>query len=135
MQQVWAQCLHMLKNGETHQLTPQENQALAESNQEFLPEHVIEGAIRQIYDLSSDDKNFRKLAPQEILKEIGFSATDRQKYSRICGRYLQKFFGEPKRSNSQTMYNVPPIKPVSGLPVEIGPFGVQGADDWDDLDK
>lgn len=133
MQQVWAQCLHMLKNGATHQLTDQEDLAVAQNNQEFMPEHVIEGAIRQVYDLSSEKTDFRQLTPQEILKESGFSATDRQKYSRICGRYLQKFFGEPKRSNGQTLYNVPPVKPVAGLPVDIGPFGAKGADDWGDL--
>lgn len=122
MQQVWAQCLHMFQNGQTHMLSQKHAEALNLSNQEFLPEHVIESAIRETFDLQNTNKQYRQATPQEILKDCGFNPSDRQRYTRVCGRYLQKAFGERHRSNGKTWYWLPPMRENMGLNVEPDNF-------------
>ncbi len=128
MQQVWAQCLHLFQNGETHLLTELEANMVMRSNEEFLPEHVIESAIRAKFDMNSDSKQHQKLTPQEILTECGFAASDRQRYTRICGRYLQRAFGDRHRSNGKTWYWCPPVQ--SNLQPSSVPI-----DNFTDFDK
>ena len=133
MQQVWAQCLHLIKNGETHLLTTKESQALTRSNEEFLPEHIIDSSLRETFDFNDENKKFRKLTPQEILKESGFSSAERQRYARSCGSHLQKAFGEGHRSNGKTWYYVPPLLPSNMGGIDLNPLGDQG--DGSNLDK
>lgn len=107
MQQVFAQCLHNLRNGFDPTPSEKDTEVIDQVNKMFLPDHPIAGAIYTRYDFSSL-KN-RKLMPQQILQELGFSASERSKYSRICGRYF-KVFGTPKITNGRTLYEVPYLK-------------------------
>lgn len=107
MQQVWAQCYYLLRNGESYLLDNQTNKLLKESNQQFVPEHIIEARIKQTYDFVNTHGQFKQRSVQRILEDCGFTSSDRQKYSRVAGRYCRKIFGEPKVGNGKTLYRTP----------------------------
>lgn len=107
MQQVWAQCYYLLRNGESYLLDKETDKLLRESNQQFVPEHVVEAAIKTTYVFNATFGQSVQSSVQKILEDCGFNASDRQKYGRVAGRYCRKIFGEPKVGNGKTLYTVP----------------------------
>ena len=98
MQQVWAQTLALLGQGEQYYLTQEESDMLADTNAELLPVTELHDLLASRYDLAAP--RTRALTVTEILRELGCSIRPRgagaiiaaflgvKRSRKTCGRHV-----------------------------------------------
>lgn len=112
MQQLWAEVLHMVENGETWRLEPDEKAHIARINEEHMQIEPIHEMLLDKYrwdEISyvADWKTSTQIATDLGLKNIG------QKETRIISNYVRKINGDKKkRSNGKDLLLIPALKPV-----------------------
>ncbi|MDT8878524.1 virulence-associated E family protein [Halomonas saccharevitans] len=104
LQQLWAQVYELYKAGEQWWLTPDEEKRLASSNSDFEQVDPLEQMLLDTFAI--DEPAFQRMTSTEVLKAMGIDKPNRSQASRM-GILLRQRFGEPKRSNGRTMFNLP----------------------------
>lgn len=114
MQQVWAEIQAAYDAGMHWHLSPEEADALNESNSEHMAVDPIEERILSRLDWSTPVMEWRWIQATELLIEIGIDRPTRSD-STNAGSVVRKHNeGKSKRSNGKTLLLVPP---------KIAPFG------------
>lgn len=106
VQQLWAEMLHYLRNGDQWWLTPDEEAKLDYHNDYYRRIDPVEDLIASKYDVQS--ARTRKMTAAEVLIEVGFDRPTNgqaQKASQV----LKRLFGDPVRSNGKTWFSMPDI--------------------------
>lgn len=82
IQQVWAEALHLYRNGERLHLNPEESEMAAEHREFFLEEDAIEPLVRQYLDMRVPD-TWHEMSPSdrqswvETVGDFGDGGTER----------------------------------------------------------
>lgn len=104
LQQLWAQVYELYRSGEQWWLTPDEEVRLAKSNARYEQVDPLEEMLLDTFAIG--DPAFQRMTSTEVLKAMGIDKPTRSQASRM-GVLLRQRFGEPKRSNGRTMFNLP----------------------------
>lgn len=108
MQQVWAQALHLLANGESWIMTQEENALVREINEEHMRIEPLEETILEKYDWENFYSGKWKTATH-IANELNVKADVRT--TRIITSFVLKINGKRKRkSGSMRLLLVPDFK-------------------------
>ncbi len=106
MQQVFAQCLTLLKAGEQWWLTSDEEQALERQNSQHRSFSLVRDRLAGVIDLDADPATGRHMTASEVLQEAEFShPTNAQ--AKEAAAYLRSLFGESKRVQGRDKWRVP----------------------------
>lgn len=104
MQQIWAETLHLLENGETWQLSDEEKSMVFEINKQHGQIDPIYEKILEKYNWSyecSDVKSATQIAEYLGLKNIT------QRETRLIGSYILKLNGNRREPNNHRRFYVP----------------------------
>ncbi len=106
MQQVFAQCLILLKAGEQWWLTAGEEQALERQNSKHRSFSLVRDRLAAVIDLDADPVTGRHMTASEVLQEAEFShPTNAQ--AKEAAAYLRSLFGDSKRVQGRDKWRVP----------------------------
>lgn len=107
MQQVFAQCVALLKDGAQWWLTAEEEQMLERQNSLHRSFSVVRDRLAEIVDLETTEPGKGKaVTATELLVQAGFQyPTNGQ--AKECAGYLREWFGESKRINGRDKWHVP----------------------------
>jgi putative DNA primase/helicase len=106
MQQLWAQVHQLYEAGEQWWLTPEEEKALEERNQQHRTVSAIRDILEVELDFDKPESDWRLMTATEVLLGIGIkNPTNPQ--ARDCGNYLRDVLGPPTRSKGKTRWRVP----------------------------
>jgi putative DNA primase/helicase len=109
MQQVWAEFLHLYKQGEGFYLTSDEFQALNTLNEEFTSIDPIQEKIERLYDWGAPDLMWRDMTATEALIAVGFDRPTKADVTR-AGMILRKMNGGiTTRTRQGRLIKVPPL--------------------------
>lgn len=107
MQQVWAQVLELWKAGEQIYLTPQEHEALSESNEEFQAIDPVQERIQTRLDWGMDEAEWKWRTTTDVLMEIGFDRPTQSDCTKAAD-FIAKMNGDRrKRSGGKRLLFVP----------------------------
>lgn len=105
MQQVWAQALHLLDNGETWRMTPEENQLVREINEEHMRIEPIEEMLLAKYDFDNFYAADWKTAT-EIAKELDIKPDKAN--TRIITTTVLKLNGKKRKKSGSNRFLLMP---------------------------
>jgi hypothetical protein len=107
VQQVWAQALHLWRQGEPHALTRDELAALNAANEKHTEVSPIEELLAAKYDWSNTWRGHAMTATEALIA-IGYDRPNRAQ-TREAGMILRKLTqGEPRKTNGREVYDMPP---------------------------
>lgn len=114
MQQLYAEILVELEQGEIWWLTPDEEVLLAESNLEHRDHGPTGEQVRAMLDLSLKGKpDLPRMTANMVLLELGYEKPTNPQ-SKECNAVLREYLGEPSRSKGQNWWLVPIAKEKVG---------------------
>lgn len=118
MQQVYAQCLTLLKQGEPWFLLPEEEELLEQENARHRSFSLIGDLLEAVIDREGDPRGASYLTATEVLEIAGINyPTNAQ--ARECGQLLREWFGEPFRVQGRTKWRVPLRSGADAPPASI----------------
>lgn len=107
MQQVFAQCAAMVRDGEIWWLTPEEERLLEGQNSQHRSASVVRDRVMAALDLESDPPGeWRSMTPRELLEHVGFDRPTNSQ-SKECAALLRELIGESKRIQGRNVWRVP----------------------------
>jgi putative DNA primase/helicase len=107
MQQLFAQCAALLKEGEQWWLTGDEEQQLEWQNNQHRSFSLVRDRITEIIDpYVTDTGNCKAMTASEVLINAGISNPTNSQ-AKECASLLREWFGEPKRINGREKWRVP----------------------------
>lgn len=110
MQQLWAEALHWVEEGERFHLDEGESRAVGELNEGFRSMDRVEEMILAAYDPGAHASRY--LSASEVLDEIGFSHP-KQADTRRASAVLRKLFAH-KVARGYAVYHLPPLATTAG---------------------
>lgn len=110
MQQYWAQIYEVWKKGESHFLTPDEMDALNDSNDGFMAAEPVEEKILSSYDWSTDASRWRWISATDVLQEVGNDRPGRADVTTAAMIIRRMNNDMGKRQGGQRLLLVPPKK-------------------------
>lgn len=116
MQQVWAEVLHLYRNGEGHYLTPDEMDTLNGSNEDFQVVDPIEERIQTKLNWDAQPIEWEWRTATDVLISVGIDKPNQADATKAahCIRKLNN--GQGKRSNGRNLLLVPPNRTGTGAP-------------------
>ncbi len=107
MQQLFAQCAVLLREGEQWWLTDDEEKRLEQQNSLHRSYSLVQERILEIVDISPDSHaETQAMTASEVLVEAGFmNPTNPQ--ARECAGYLREWFGQSRRINGRDKWHIP----------------------------
>lgn len=111
MQQVWAEVLHMFKNGETYFLLPEEMDALNQSNEEFTVIDPILERLQSQLNWSADKSYWEWKSTTDILIQVGVERPTQSDCTKAAGYIRQLNGNQSKRSGKGRFLLVPAKNP------------------------
>jgi len=109
MQQVWAEFLHLYRQGEGFYLTPEEFQALNTLNEEFTSIDPIQEKIERLYDWDAPDLMWRDMTATEALIAVGFDRPTKADATRAGMIFRKMNGGITTRTRQGRLIKVPPL--------------------------
>lgn len=107
MQQVFAQCAALLKDGAQWWLTGAEEALLEKQNSLHRSFSLVRDRITEIIDPGvADPSKCRAMTASEVLIGAGFANPTNQQ-AKECASFLREWFGDPKRINGRDKWRVP----------------------------
>lgn len=110
MQQVWAEVLHLFKNGETYFLLPEEMAALNRHNEDFQVVDPILERIQSRLDWNAAASLWEWKSVTDILVDVGFERPNQSDCTKAAGYIRNLNGGQAKRSNGARLVKIPPKK-------------------------
>jgi putative DNA primase/helicase len=109
VQQVWAEVLHMWRNGAQHWLTDDEFNALNKANAEHENTDPIEESILRAFDWSQLNVfGGREMTATEVLQVIGHDKPNKAQATH-ASKVLRKLTGsDPRRTSIGRFFKMPP---------------------------
>lgn len=107
MQQVFAQCAAMVRDGEIWWLTPEEERLLEGQNSQHRSASVVRDRVMAALDMESDPPGeWRSMTPSELLEHVGFDRPTNSQ-AKECAALLRELLGESKRIRGRNVWRVP----------------------------
>jgi hypothetical protein len=115
MQQLYAELLVELQQGEIWWLTSEEEVQLADSNLEHRDHGPTGEQVRAMLDLELKGKpDLPRMTATMVLARLGHEKPSNGQFKE-CHAVLREFLGEPTHSNGQSWWRVPLVIPSSTL--------------------
>ncbi|MHC9420579.1 VapE domain-containing protein [Sphingomonas citri] len=106
MQQVFAQCLTLLEQGEQWWLTADEERMLEQQNSQHRSFSLVRDRLAAVIDMDADPALAKHMTASEVLHAADFShPTNAQ--AKEAATFLRSLFGESKRVNGRDKWRVP----------------------------
>ena len=106
MQQVFAQCLHLLEQGASWFLSSEEEQMLEQENAKHRSFSMVRERLESVIDRDADERcTFDKMTATEILQESGLEYPTNVQ-AKECASLLREWFGEPSRIQGRYKWRV-----------------------------
>ena len=110
MQQLYAELLVELQQGEIWWLTPNEEAELALSNLEYRDHGPTGEQVLALLDLSrKDDPTLDRMTANMVLSKLGYERPSNSQ-SKECNAVLREYLGQETRSKGQNWWRVPLVK-------------------------
>ncbi|KQM35979.1 VapE domain-containing protein [Sphingomonas sp. Leaf10] len=107
MQQLFAQCAVLLREGEQWWLTDDEEKRLEQQNSLHRSYSLVRERILEIVDTSPDFSGSTKaMTASEVLEEAGLTNPTNPQ-AKECAGYLREWFGQSKRINGRDRWHIP----------------------------
>jgi len=107
MQQVWAQCAVLLKEGERWWLTAEQEVLLERQNSLHRSFSLIRDLLVAIIDPDvTDTAACKAMTASEVLEAAGIEHPNNPQ-AKECASFLREWFGEPKRIHGRDKWRVP----------------------------
>jgi len=106
VQQLWAEVFELYQAGEAWWLTNEEETRLNASNAAYEQTDPVGELIQSTYGSASNNAVKRSMTATEVLLEIGFDKPTKAQMNE-ASKALRKLFGEPKRTKTARMFDVP----------------------------
>lgn len=107
VQQVFAQCSELLKNGAEWWLTSEEEAMLERENDRHRSFSLVRERLAEVVDLTvADTSGCRQFTPSELLEAAGFERPTNSQ-AKECASYLRQWFGESRRIQGINKWRVP----------------------------
>jgi predicted P-loop ATPase len=122
MQQVFAQCVAMLRDGAIWWLTTEEEVLLERQNEQHRSFSVVRDLLAAVIDLdAADTTTCKPVTASEVLHLAGLERPTNGQ-AKECAGLLRQWFGESKRINGRDKWRVPFRPSVSLLDVTEEPL-------------
>lgn len=118
MQQVYAQCAVLLRQGEKWWLTEEEEVLLEGQNSLHRSFSLIRDRLVAVIDPDVNDASASKpMTASEVLEAAGIDHPTNPQ-AKECAAFLREWYGEPKRINGRDKWRVPlhPVSPAEQPP-------------------
>jgi putative DNA primase/helicase len=110
MQQVWAEVLHLYRNGEGHYLKPEEMDALNGSNEDFQVVDPVEERIQTRLNWDAAPIEWEWRTATDVLISVGIDKPNQADATKAAHCIRKMNNGEGKRSNGRNLLLVPPVR-------------------------
>lgn len=107
MQQLFAQCAQLVRDGEIWWLTGEEERLLEAQNSQHRSASVVRDRLMAALNLDNDQSGeWRKMSPSELLEHVGFDRPTNAQ-AKECAALLRELVGDSTRVQGRNVWRVP----------------------------